>query len=210
MSALAVISGTIRGILSYRNYTVLTISTAASLAVAQIALLLMLFWAKVGFQGFIVEHGIYFFPGAFLPELLPVNTLLRFYGESAALSISPLQFFGMLLISALVGIYVSLMVFYRRNCVKTCRREAGIGVAGFGVGGAVPIVTSSVTVIFGCCGGIIVMPLVGGIATSILGAGMSVFGLSSSELFRTAGIIILVACIYWVGSKISSQGGKKL
>ena len=179
---------TIRRVFRYRKYVMLAISIAISLAVAQLSLLLMLFWAMWGFQDF---------AGIFMPSSASF-WLIKTY------LINFLQFFEILLISALMGIYVSLIIFFKSRCAAARRereREAGIGAVGFGVGVAAPIATSS-AIVGGCCGiPYIVLPLVG-FAAPLFGAGLSIFGLDLSELFRIVGIMILVASIYWVGNKI--------
>ncbi|MFQ5762388.1 MAG: hypothetical protein ACE5PO_05065, partial [Candidatus Bathyarchaeia archaeon] len=109
----------------------------------------------------------------------------------------PQQFGLIILTSILIGVYMSLLVFYSRRG-KSCRRVGGYGVAGSGAGLSTSIVSVGVTASQVCgtgCSSILVsLPLVAGL-------GLNLFGVSYAVLFPVVSVAVLISAIYWIASK---------
>jgi hypothetical protein len=184
LTSLGTTSKTIARVLNYRKYARVAAAGAVSVALVQFCLLSIAFWVRLGYRAFDVMDGVYIEQNGFLPTLwIPYNSLFWFRGGSATLVVSPMQFFEMMLISVLVGVYASLALFYRSTCAAMCRREVGVGAAGFAVGGALPVATSSAMAVCGGGCGVALVPLLGA-ASPLLGVGLSAFGFSFPELFN--------------------------
>jgi len=161
MTSQGSVSKAIVKVLRYRKYALVAAAGAVSVALAQFRLLLIAFWVRLGYRPFAIIDGVYFKQSGFLPiPWVPYDSQFWLRGWSATLVVSPMQFFEMLLISVLVGVYASLALLYRSTCPATCRRELGAGAAGYAVGGALPVASSAVAVCGQCCAAVLV-PLVG-------------------------------------------------
>jgi len=183
-----------KAVLSIRYYAALVAVATVLITALQVLLTIVAFWFSMGLRPIKLETGIYFHRGLLLPILIPENALFYAAREDKAVFVTPLRFGYTIFFAVLTGVYVAMLLYYRRTRNCSCRIEASSGIVSVGVGSVGSLLTSVITQFLGCCGGptvILAIPLIGGVA-----------GFAFGGLLSILSVILLLLSIYWITSRI--------
>jgi len=184
-----------KAVLSIRYYAAVVAVATVLIAALQVLLTIIAFWFSMGLRPIKLETGIYFYRGSLLPILIPENALFYVAREDKAVFITPLRFGYTIFFAALTGVYVAMLLYYRRTRKCSWRIEASSWVVSVGAGSVGSLLTTVMTQFLGCCGGptvILAIPLIGGVAGFALGGLLSILS-----------VIFLSLSIYWITSRIA-------
>ena len=194
MNTLVRLGSKSKAVLTIRYYAVIVAVSTVLITALQVLLSILAFWFSMGLRPIKLETGIYFHSGSLLPILIPENVLFYAAREDKAVFITPLRFGYTVFFAVLTGVYVAMLLYYRRTRKCSCRIEASSGVVSVGVGSVGSLLTIAITQFLGCCGGptvILAIPLIGGVAGFAIGGLLSILS-----------VILLSLSIYWITSRI--------
>jgi len=194
MNTLVRLGSKSKAVLSIRYYAAVVAVSTVLITAFQMLLTILAFWFSMGLRPIKLETGIYFHRGSLLPIFIPENALFYAAREDKAVFITPLRFGYTIFFAVLTGVYVAMLLYYRRAGKCSLGIEAGSGVVSLGVGSIGSLLTSVITQFLGCCGGptvILAIPLIGGVAGFALGGLLSILS-----------VILLLLSIFWITIRI--------
>jgi len=195
MNILMQLASRSKAVLSIRYYAAVVAVATVLITALQVLLTIVAFWFSMGLRPIKLETGIYFHRGLLLPVLIPENALFYVAREDKAVFITPLRFGYTIFFAALTGVYVAMLLYYRRTRKCSCRIEASSGLVSVGVGSVGSLLMTAITQFLGCCGGptvILAIPLIGGVT-----------GFAFGGLLSILSVILLLSSICWITSRIA-------